>query len=441
MRINITLAAAALSYLLCGAVPAAWAEYYSSPGSADSKSMAAPRPAVETNKIVTPSITISEEYTDNVFVTRDNQRGDFITRLLPGVAIKYGAPFWDWNIGYNLDYRYYARDSRNEDFTHNLAGKGNLRVLDNFLYLDVSDTYHRVSLDVNRDVTTESLFVNQSDQNILSLSPYIIFQPLANLSLKSGYQYTKATYSGSSAVDIEEHSAFLMTAHELTPKSTFFTNFAYTHDATSQDVAYSRFTPSAGIRYEYAEKSFVSLEGGYSWFRYDTGNSFNAPYWNAKVTHPFDFMTASLNAGVTYNSDPLRSSTEERRVAGRLDKPWQRGAIGLSASYSDVRNNETDTLGSRKYGIGGSGRYELTEKLIANLNLTAERFYYYDNAGRSTITGYPYRFFIGTGVSYAMANDLIATLDYNYTAYQFSIGSSANGTVVNRIIAGIRKAF
>lgn len=441
MRVNISLLAATLLYLLGGAAPARGAEYYLPPASAAvSKPAKPPQPLAQADKLITPSIAVGEEYTDNVFVTSDNRAADFITRVLPGIAIKYGAPFWDWDIGYNLDYRYYAHDSRNEDITHSLVGKGNLRLIDNFLYLDVSDTYRRVSLDVNRDVTTESLFVNQSDQNILSISPYFMLHPLANLSVKSGYQYTRATYSRSSAVDIEEHRAFLMTAHELTPKSTFFTNFIYAHDATSQDVTYGRSTPSVGINYEYADKSFVSLEGGYSWFRYGNGNSFNAPYWNAGVTHAFDFLTASLNGGVTYNTDPLRSSTEERKVTGRLDKPLQRGAVGFFALYSDVRNNESDALQSRKFGIGGDGRYELTEKVAAHLDLTAERFNRYDLV-QNDIAGYPYRFFIGTGVSYAMASDLTATLDYNYTTYLFTIGSSANSTVINRVIAGIRKAF
>lgn len=442
MRVNISLLAATLLYLLGGAAPARGAEYYLPPaGAVVSKPAKPPQPLAQADKLLTPSIAVGEEYTDNVFVTSDNRAADFITRVLPGIAIKYGAPFWDWDIGYNLDYRYYARNSRNEDYTHRLAAKGALRLIENFLYLDVSDTYRRVSLDVNRDVTTDSLFVNQSDQNILAVSPYVMFSPRPNLTVKSGYQFTKATYTGSAAVDMEEHRGFLLTTHELTPRSTVATNFIFAHHVTSQDVSYNRFTPSLGLRFEYADKSFISLEGGYSWFAYGGGNSFNSPYWNAGLTHTFDFMTASVNAGVAYNTDPVRSSTEERKVVARLDKALHRGAVGLSMSYTDVMNNETDALLSRKYGIGGSGKYELAEKVVTNLDLVAERIRQYDSAGLTASTGYPYRFLIGAGVSYAMANDLSAALNYNRTTYRFSAGSAAGSTDVNRVIVEVRKVF
>lgn len=39
-----------------------------------------------------PTLSVSEEYTDNVYETEDNKRYDYITRAQPGLAMKYIAP-------------------------------------------------------------------------------------------------------------------------------------------------------------------------------------------------------------------------------------------------------------------------------------------------------------------------------------------------------------
>ncbi|HEX2768054.1 MAG TPA: TIGR03016 family PEP-CTERM system-associated outer membrane protein, partial [Geobacteraceae bacterium] len=105
---------------------------------------------------ILPSIAVSEEYTDNVFQTQTDKKTEFITHLTPGLAFIYRAPFWDWDLAYILDYRYYARNSQGGQFSHYLDTKGNLRVIENFLFLDISDSFKKVSLDVNRDTTADS---------------------------------------------------------------------------------------------------------------------------------------------------------------------------------------------------------------------------------------------------------------------------------------------
>ncbi|TLN00877.1 TIGR03016 family PEP-CTERM system-associated outer membrane protein, partial [bacterium] len=137
-----------------------------------------------------PYIAISEEFTDNVYESRDEKQSDFVTRFLPGMTFKYVAPLWDWDLAYNLDYRLYARNSRSDETTHNLAAKGHVKLIDERLFLDISDTFKRVSLDVSRDYTQEGLYSNQSDSNILTVSPYAIFRPGGQTTIKTGYRYS-----------------------------------------------------------------------------------------------------------------------------------------------------------------------------------------------------------------------------------------------------------
>ena len=43
---------------------------------------------------IRPSITVSEEYNDNVFGT-NIKTTDYITRLMPGITFGYVGPFWE----------------------------------------------------------------------------------------------------------------------------------------------------------------------------------------------------------------------------------------------------------------------------------------------------------------------------------------------------------
>jgi hypothetical protein len=406
---------------------------------------------------ILPSIAASEEYTDNVFQTQTDKKTDFITHLTPGLAFQYRAPFWDWDLAYLLDYRYYARNSQGGQFSHNLNTKGNLRVIENFLFLDVNDTYQKVSLDVNRDTTASSTFVNQADQNILTVAPHIEFHPSANFLVKSGYHYTRESYMNASSVNNsltpfnnEEHGAFIATAYELSPNTTITTNFACAHVDTGQSnnqvntgqaLSYNQLLPTLAIRYEYAAKSFISLEGGYSWFLYDHGHSESYPYWNAGITHSFDHIVVALNTLVKFNTDPLQGSTEEQDVSARLEKTMNRGSMGLFATYSEFRNNQQDLLDSRNYQIGANIKHELTEKVTGHIDLTGEKVNIKNNNNINYDITAPYQFYIGAGLAYTLVNNLTLALDYSYTTYRQSIGSSTNNTEINRVILGLSKSF
>jgi len=62
-------------------------------------------------------------------------------------------------------------------------------VIEEFFFIKVLDVYTPVSLSVVQDYTQESLNVNQSDSNILTLNPYLVFHPTKRTTLNTGYQY------------------------------------------------------------------------------------------------------------------------------------------------------------------------------------------------------------------------------------------------------------
>lgn len=381
---------------------------------------------------VHPFIAVSEEYTDNVFETNTNRITDYITRALPGVVMSYKAPALAGDLSYVFDYRYYARNSRDNELTHALAAKAKLTV-ENLLFLDVSDEYQRVSLDVTRDTTRESLFVNQSDRNVATASPYVVLHPTEKTMVKAGYRFIDTRYSASSAVDKMDHVGFLDAACEISMRFSLTAGYTFTRETADIDD-FSQHQVLGGFRYEYADKSFVFAQGGNAWTRYDGGQRFNNIVWNAGINHVSDTVTGTVTTGVRYDEDPLRNIVQETFAAGSMEKRFAKGSLSFSPMYSEYVLTETDTLQTKKYGATARGQYELTSRLKSNLAVTVEKY------ELPLLGSHVWRYHVDSGVVCLLARQLTATLTYIYTEYT-SPGIAAENRYVNRGMIEIRKTF
>jgi hypothetical protein len=379
-----------------------------------------------------PSLAVSEEFNDNVYESAFDRRTDYITRILPGLALRYNAPLWDWDVSYLFDYRYYARNSREDDTTHNLTAHGLTRIINDLLFLDISDTYQRVSLDINRDYTQESLFVNQTDSNTFTVSPYFVFHPGAKVTVNTGYRYTNIWYRDPQAEDNREHTGFANAAYQYSDKLSLSVAYSFTrHDSNE---GYYRHTAFAGARYEYADRCFVFGQGGYTLFDFDDSRSTSNPYWSAGITHVRDPYTFTFSTSVSYPSDPLADVTEQTVYAASVTRAFQRGSLGVTFSYSELRDPFTDTRTESSYSGGFTGRYELSENLVGTFGFSAERYEGDDLNGNS------WRFYVNPGLSYTFPREITLALNY-YFVDSSSDNLSNDDYRVNRVVLEARKTF
>jgi hypothetical protein len=380
-----------------------------------------------------PSITVDEEYTDNVFEAHDHRVSDFITRTMPGIALAYKAPALTADVNYQFDYRYYAKGSRSSDQTHNVIASGKLTAAENLLFLEVSDVYQRVSQNVSKDLSRESLFFNQLDQNVASISPYITLQPSAKTKVKTGYRFVDTRYFDPTGVDKTNHIGFLDVAYEFSPK--WFITWGYTYTREEASVSnFDQHQPWGGFRYEYAEKSFLFGQAGYTWILYTDGRRLSNEYWNVGFSHVFNTLVTTINTGVRYDEDPLLNVTQETFVNGSLEKQLKRGSLGISLYYSEYGQSGTNKLQTRKYGGAAKGKYEFTARLSGSLGLTAEN--YYD----TTANSHTRRLVVESGLSYLLAETLTLALNHIYVD-SYSPGIAMDNYQVNRVIAEVRKVF
>jgi hypothetical protein len=378
---------------------------------------------------IRPTIAVSEEYNDNVF-EEPNKTTDYITRLMPGITFGYAAPFWDWDLAYNYDYRIYAQRTHKNDDTHNLNTTGHLRLIDDFLLMDINDTYSRVSLDISRDRTQESLIADQSDSNNFTASPYLQFHPNSQATVKIGYRYNNVWYSEASAIDRRDHIGYLDVSYEFSPQLTLNANYTFTHESSTE--GYDRHTSYVGGRYEYGERSFISANGGYTISDYkDSGNS-GDPYWNAGITHSFDHSSVSLTTSVTYPTDPLSGTSMETVYTLAFNKELARGTAGLTLRYSEFSGTEIDA--EKSYGAGITLRHELLPNLSGSLSCNVDK---YEHADTGTYTR---RILVNSSLSYTLPREFTIGLNSTFVD-SYSPETLEDRYQVNRVSLELRKSF
>jgi hypothetical protein len=331
-----------------------------------------------------PSFAVSEEVNDNIYQTSYSKQADYITHITPAATFHYLAPFWNWDASYTLDYREYALHSHGNDFNFDGDTKGKITLVDNFFFIEATDSFHRVTLDVAHDATTEStLFLNLTEQNIGNVSPYLLWRLGDKSTLKTGYRYTDIRYFDSIGINEQDHCGFADFTYEWTPKLSLTSGYAFTRSETSI-LQYSKNDVYVGFKYQYADKSSLFGQIGESWQYFDGAGKVSYPFWDAGVTHDFDFATVTLDTNVQITPNPLATSTKVTSYTGKLDKTLKRGALGLSIAYAVYADTQTEVDTQRKLSFSGTGRYEVIPDLTASLSATAERYYI------NVTSGYPY---------------------------------------------------
>lgn len=379
------------------------------------------------------SIIVSEEYTDNIFLDDIDGEEEYITRIRPAVAFEYKSPLWQWNLDYTLDHRYYAKGTVEDDTTHIIDGKTNIAIIRDFFFLKVEDEFRRVSLDVTRDFTKESLFVNQSDRNIFETSPYFLFALSPTIKMTTGYIYKNIWFEEGAGIDRVDNIAFIYSDIELSPNVILNTGYRFTQER-SDAVDFIKNDVYVGARYEYAEESKLSFRVLYSHIDFEEEGTYTPIFWNAGISHKFDTVLISLDTARDYTAnpsgDPVKKDTHRLAVNHTLNRSEQ----NISVSLSEFRDAVTNDLETRKYGISAYLRHELTPKITGSLDFSYDKF---ERKLRNTFT----KRYLGTvRFDYELYEDFYLAVEYKY-ADSHSPGIPEDNYINNRAIIEIKKRF
>lgn len=365
--------------------------------------LALSRPAQAEVKLY-PSVTVMEIYDDNLYNDEEDEVSEFVTRIMPTIALEYQAPRAEMDLAYTLDYRYYLKGERNNEDVHFLDALSLLNWKEK-AFLEIADRYSRVSLDSARDYREESLFSNQSNQNIFSVSPYLRLSPTARTDVKGGYQYVKTDYEEEEGDDSVDHIFFLEGAREVGQRTTARLGYKYI-DQTSDVDDHSKQDVWSSLRHEYGEDSYVFGSLGYTWIDFEEGASTDDIFWDFGVTHDFRLLVGTAAVGVRYVDDPEGTIQREESYRLSATRDWTRSRLTVSGGVSDFYDSDIDRLDTRRYGGTLNFFHELTSRWSGIFTFSGHK---YEEKLDDTWT----RRLIGSlGLSYMIAEDFTTTLTF-----------------------------
>ncbi|WP_136526850.1 TIGR03016 family PEP-CTERM system-associated outer membrane protein [Geomonas ferrireducens] len=395
-------------------------------------SVLAASPALAADFKVNPSLSLSEEYNDNLFQTAQREKTDFVTRVQPTIALSAEGGGFTTSLSYGVDYRYFAKNSRSYQLDHRAAMLGNLRFFDDFFHVDLSDTYSRVSSELARDLTGESLVVNQTLQNNAIVSPFLTWHLSGSSTLKTGYRYRDTRYWGGDGVDKREHDGYAELSHEISSGLVLSAGYTFARIISDAD-GLDRHEAFAGLKYDFGTGNFLYAKGGYDWQSFDSGLKTSDPFWDLGASRDFGLLVAAIGTKVQYTEDPQTLSTRNINHYATLSRNFPRGFASFTASWSKYeKEQQVPRDVERKVFFGLTGRYELSSGLTANLNLSGDRL-------DSTLPrDYPYHLTAGAGFDYAMSTNVVLAANYTHISYRDNLDSAAGSVEVNRAIVEMR---
>ena len=133
--------------------------------------LAADGPAI----LIVPRVSVTQTWTDNVRLARENEQADQITEITPGVTITVAGDRLKAYVNYALNEIYYAQGSAPRRSQNQLNGFGTLEAVEDWAYLDINGSISQQAISAFGPQSINSTFVNSNQAEVSSyrISPYV----------------------------------------------------------------------------------------------------------------------------------------------------------------------------------------------------------------------------------------------------------------------------
>ncbi len=342
----------------------------------------------------TPSLSITEEYTDNYNQTQNNKEDDFSTSYGAGFSFGIIDQKASLFLNYNPAYTDFVDHNEDDSWSHNISLEGQIQASKNTSFT-FSESFVR---DLSRTVTTNSL--EKHDTNTTSAGVLYEFGPRDSVGMD--YTYSFDTYDNPSADEYSSHNPAAFFSYWFTPQygidlnasyekteydiSTdepetwsgdirllksmtrhFDTYVSYAHTYTDQDSGdHTIYNPSVGFDWRPTDDSGVSMGIGVLFQEWDNLNSDSSQdlFLEFDAYKTFDFsrrgtLSVTGSSGYTPTSEDAASLGFEIYYEA-----------GLLLSYRITRNLTAESSGSyqiSQYDEPGINRQDNTLELGAGL--------------------------------------------------------------------------
>jgi len=305
------LTATVFACVLFLATPAAWAQFAGrTPGATFFPDVPVRGPIV-----LYPTLTLGGEYNDNVFLTNERKKSDFILSATPAVRLILESSTYRWAAGYSFTAEKYLDNSELDSAVQrqNFLITGFHRV-DPLLTLSLSESFIE---DKNTNlVSEESVAVGRRTSRSNSFTPGLTWQFAPRTSLSASLSYTLQRFDDAAANDSDVYRVTTDINHEFTPRLTGIVGYEARYIDVEGQVGLTTHTPRVGAIYQFTPTLTGSVVVGPTVrvSREETGVS---PFASASLTGLYAWGTATAYANhYVGTAGGLGGTTENTAVGG-----------------------------------------------------------------------------------------------------------------------------
>ena len=361
-------------------------------------------------KSIKASVAVSEEYDDNIFLSRDDRVSDFITRAAPSIALDYKAPWCD--LTFRNTFYWWMYDERSKAYYSdylNLAS--NFTLLKNYLYLDVADNYSNVILEPRGPSTEANLNVNRTDSNVLNVSPYFKYDLGPRSTLLTGYAYRYIWYR-ENGIDRQQHKIFLELDHKFTPLAAFKAGAEYladrprdTEPSNDQEAVYG------AASYSFTPNIKADGTAGYRWISFSHSKTVSRPTYDVGLSYAlFEYGGAELRASSSFSATPLDGVVQNIKQQVGITYGMS-AASSVNAGFYHREDKYFEVVRTDEvFGVTAGLNYAPTTRLGFQVSGVYEDDKYSPQDDRRTIWS------VSTGLSYKITPKVSLGINYKYNS-------------------------
>jgi hypothetical protein len=300
-------------------------------------------PAQQGPLTLIPSLSVSEEFNDNIFSNNQDRQWDFITSFTPALRLYANGPAYQLSAGYSFSADLYARhsDLSSALARQNLFARGFYRLTPG-LTVTASDAF---AYDRNSNTLSSLNFLAGSQAYWTNhFSPGVSWQmtPRNNLTLSATYDLLRYTETGN-GVDSDTYGFQANLTHAFTQRFSGVVGYAFTYLDLRGEQDSTTHSPTVGFNYALTQTLTATVRGGASITQLG-GDTFVTPTGAVTLVQVFSFGTASLayQRGISV-AGGFGGTNDTQTVSGTLTLPFllQGLFIVLRPSY-----NESESLSS-----------------------------------------------------------------------------------------------
>ncbi len=394
--------------------------------------------ALSAQLTITPRVSVSEEYNDNIFLTEDDEEYDYITAISAGFTAQLTARTAGLELAYDPAYVFYNRFSENDGWRQlatlygwtSLARSTRLEIRDEFELTEdpLSETEFLAPGVAGAEL--EPILVEDASvrrgrstftRNAASIN--LIHQFGAEDTLTTGYTYRILRNDDEAVDDNDEHVVAAELTYWFNPQTGAEASVEYTRGEfdVGDDFDDWAFTVRGNRRFNRQFNGFVQYDHIIREFEGNIDEDYVVYAPSLGVTYNVA-ESLRLSAGLGYFLQEIEGDDDEDGlfITGELEKNWtyRRGLVTVTAEGGlDRTDFGAERLGLTRFvEVAATATYRIHRRLTADCEVSYNNSEFLNDPSDRIDDEYNF----GAGLAYEPWVWMILRLDYDYRALDSS---------------------